>query len=212
MNAKGDHSTSLLHLLVSTDVEYIAQRLLGSTIITEIDGMIASAVIVETEAYKAPDDKGSHAYGNKRTARTNTLFENPGTAYVYLCYGIHHLFNIVSGPEGVAHATLIRAVEPIEGIDTMMRRRGQSKEGKNISNGPGKLSQALGIDRTYNGCDLLSGDSLIQIKLPDTPIATKDIIKSPRVGIAYAEECALWPWRFRIKDNAWTSLPHKVEY
>ena len=113
----------LSELVQSEDVVYIAQRLLGSTITTTFDGQHTSGIIVETEAYKAPEDKGSHAYANKRTRRTEVLFGPPGRSYVYLCYGIHHLFNVVTGPIDVAHAVLLRAIEPTEGLDVMQFRR-----------------------------------------------------------------------------------------
>ncbi len=203
---------SLRKVLLSEDVVSLAQILLGATITTHLDGITTSGIITETEAYKAPDDKGSHAYGNKRTKRTETLFAEAGTSYVYLCYGIHHLFNIVTGPKDVAHAVLIRAIEPSQGKDQMWVRRAIKSKGYNLTNGPGKLSKALGINKSHNAIDLLSIRSPISISLPKQHIPHKEIIASPRVGIAYAAECAHWPWRFRIKDNSWTSLPHDVKY
>lgn len=127
--------------------------LLGATITTHIDGLTTSGKIVETEAYRAPDDKGSHAYGNRRTKRTATIFGQPGTAYIYLCYGLHHMLNVVTGPEDVAHAILIRAVEPLEGIQIMSQRRGKKVTDKNLTNGPGKLAQAMGITTELDGLD-----------------------------------------------------------
>ena len=199
-------------LLAGREVEIIAQNLLGSHITTSFDGKYTTGLIVETEAYKAPEDKGSHAYGNKRTQRTETLFHHPGTSYVYLCYGIHHLFNIVSGPRGSAHAILLRAIEPIDGIGSMLDRRKANKITKNLTNGPGKLSQALGISTNHNGVNLYNKQSKIKIKLAEQYLSKDQIICSPRVGISYAQECAQWPWRFRIKDNPWTSLPHECTY
>ena len=160
----------------------------------------------------APEDKGSHAYANKRTPRTETLFQTGGIAYVYLCYGIHHLFNVVTGPKDIAHAVLIRAVEATEGIEVMKLRRKMNKATKNLTNGPGKLSQALGIKTSHDTTSIVDPDSCISIKLNKTPIPEASIISSPRVGIAYAKECALWPWRFRIKNNKWTSSPDEVHY
>ncbi len=203
---------SLQKVLVSEDVVSLAQILLGATISTTIGGITTAGIITETEAYKAPEDKGSHAHGNKRTKRTETLFAEAGTSYVYLCYGIHHLFNIVTGPKDVAHAVLIRAIEPCLGKDDMWTRRSIKSKGHSLTNGPGKLSQALGIKTAHNGINLLSDGSPIKITLSERQLASKEIIASPRVGIAYAKECAHWPWRFRIKDNPWTSLPHEVSY
>lgn len=203
---------SLQKVLESEDVVSLAQILLGATITTHFDGVTTAGIITETEAYKAPEDKGSHAHGNKRTKRTETLFAKAGTSYVYLCYGIHHLFNIVTGPKDTAHAVLIRAIQPSIGQNDMWSRRAIKSKGYSITNGPGKLTQALGIKTTHNGIDLLSDDSPISITLSKEKLSSKDIVASPRVGIAYAQECAHWPWRFRIKDNAWTSLPHDVKY
>ena len=203
---------SLQKVLESEDVVSLAQILLGATITTHFDGVTTAGIITETEAYKAPEDKGSHAHGNKRTKRTETLFAKAGTSYVYLCYGIHHLFNIVTGPKDTAHAVLIRAIQPSIGQNDMWTRRAIKSKGYSITNGPGKLTQALGIKTTHNGIDLLSDDSPISITLSKEKLSSKDIVASPRVGIAYAQECAHWPWRFRIKDNAWTSLPHDVKY
>lgn len=203
---------SLREILTSEDVVSLAQILLGATISTTLEGITTAGIITETEAYKAPKDKGSHAYGNKRTKRTETLFAEAGTSYVYLCYGIHHLFNIVTGPKDVAHAVLIRAIEPTKGQDDMWVRRAIKTKGYNLTNGPGKLSQALGIKTIHNRIDLLTTESPILISLAKQKISSSGIIASPRVGIAYAKECANWPWRFRIRDNPWTSLPHEVKY
>lgn len=198
-------------LVQSDDVIFVAQRLLGATISTSINSKFTSGIIVETEAYRAPDDRGSHAFGNKRTPRTETMFGRPGRLYVYLCYGIHHLVNVVSGPVGTAHAILIRAIEPTDGVQHMLERRGAKSINVNLTNGPGKLSSALGIRTSHNAADLIFDQSLIKVQL-GLSIQQKNIIASPRVGIAYAGEWAHQPWRFRIKDNRWTSLPHTVSY
>ena len=191
------------------DVVAYAKRLLGMTIESNCGGEFTSAIIVETEAYKAPDDKGSHAYGNRRTNRTEVMFGPSGYSYVYLCYGIHHLFNVVTGPEGAAHAILIRAVEPLEGIGVMKKRR-KVKKHSSLTNGPGKWTQAMGITTAHNNLPLTEGD-LITLQSGQS-FQQEQIIASPRVGIAYAMECAFWPWRFRIKNNPYTSLPKEVSY
>lgn len=160
--------------------------------------------IVETEAYKAPEDKASHAYGNRVTKRTQIMFENGGKAYVYLCYGVHHLFNVVVGQEGLAHAILVRALEPVQGIKHMMERRNIKTSTYRLTNGPGILSKAMGITTAWNGASLLKRQD-IWIEMRDASLQSQDIIASPRVGVAYAEECALWKWRFRIRNNFWSS-------
>jgi len=195
---------------LTKDIIGLAQKLLGQRLITTIAGQQCSATIVETEAYKAPDDKGSHAYLNKRTKRTEVMFGPGGHSYIYLCYGLHQMFNVVSGPVDTAHAILIRAVEPVTGLQHMTKRR-KNTQGVRLTNGPGKLCQALGINKALNGIDLTNIHSPIWIA-QDKHIAQEDITASPRVGIAYAQECALYPWRFRIKANAYTSLPHTVHY
>lgn len=190
---------------LDSDVVSIAQSLLGKVLFSNIDGQYTSGIIVETEAYKAPEDKASHAYNNRRTARTETMFGLPGRSYIYLCYGIHHLFNVVTGPAETAHAVLIRAVEPLEGVDVMLKRRKMSTVGQRLTAGPGSLSVALGLHRLLDGTDLTKKGSPIGISEGQRNLNEKGIVASPRVGVAYAEECALWPWRFRVKGNQWTS-------
>ncbi|WP_367392779.1 DNA-3-methyladenine glycosylase [Lewinella sp. LCG006] len=190
------------------DTVQIAKELLGKVIITEFNGLRTSARIVETEAYKAPEDKACHAYLNRNTKRTSTMFLPGGVAYIYLCYGIHHLFNVVTGPEGAAHAVLIRAVEPITGIETMLQRRGLEKLKPQLSAGPGVMSKALGIEKQYDAISLTAPAGLIRIA--DAPdLADSEIIAGPRVGIDYAEECVDWPWRFYQRDSRWVSKTRK---
>ncbi|MFN7118444.1 MAG: DNA-3-methyladenine glycosylase [Saprospiraceae bacterium] len=187
------------------DVVQIAQDLLGKLLITEIDGERTVGKIVETEAYRAPEDKASHAYNNRRTARTEVMFAEGGRAYVYLCYGIHHLFNVVTNVENVAHAVLIRAVEPVENVELMRLRRGMDLVKPNLTAGPGALAQAMGISTFYSGIDLTSENSVIRIEDDGVIVGMEEIIASPRVGVAYAQEWAALPWRFRVKDSIWTS-------
>lgn len=196
---------------LNRDVLDLSKDLLGKSIETIFNGRLTSGIIVETEAYRAPEDKGSHAFGNKRTKRTETMFKEGGIAYVYLCYGIHHLFNIVVGPEDTAHAILIRAIEPLDGIDIMERRR-EVKSIKQYGNGPGKLSAALGIKTINNGAPLNQETSQIKIYNLGNSYSADQIIESPRVGIAYADDWANKPWRFRLKDNSYTSSPKSVTY
>lgn len=195
--------------LQSEDVLSLAKLLLGKFIVSKIDDALCVLKIVETEAYRGADDKASHAYPNKMTPRTKTMFLSGGVSYIYLCYGIHNMFNVVVGPTGIANAILIRAAEPVDGVLEMKERR-QSKE-VNVANGPGKLCQALGITRDHNNMNICTPSSLIYLA-ENKKISNEDIEIGPRVGIAYAEECAMWPWRFRIKDNKYTSKPKNPSY
>ncbi|MDH3649968.1 MAG: DNA-3-methyladenine glycosylase [Saprospiraceae bacterium] len=188
---------------LSEDVLALSEKILGKYLCTKINGKLTAGMIVETEAYMAPDDKASHAFQNRRTNRTKVMFESGGIAYVYLCYGIHHLFNIVTGPRDMAHAILVRAVEPKEGLETMLKRRKMNQASYRLTGGPGSLSSALGITTALTGSPLGRKDS--KVWLEDRGFQVQSVIKSPRVGVDYAEECALWNWRFRVKDNLWTS-------
>jgi len=186
------------------DVVAISKALLGKYLVTKTAaGIVTTAMIVETEAYQAPEDKASHAYGNKRTARTETMFSAGGVAYIYLCYGVHHLLNVVTGPQDVPHAVLIRAVEPIDGIDIMLQRRQFSKINYKLTSGPGVLSQALGITTADNQSNLLG--TRVWLEDRGVIIQQRDIISSARVGIQYAKEYASLPWRFRLQGNPWVS-------
>jgi DNA-3-methyladenine glycosylase len=185
------------------DVIQISKDLLGKYLFTNIDGKITGGMIVETEAYMAPEDKASHAFNNKRTPRTEIFYNEGGVSYVYLCYGIHYLFNIITNVEDTPHAVLIRAIEPKEGIETMLKRRKKTKPTFDLTAGPGSLSMALGITTKYNGLDM-SGNK-IWVEDMGIVVPEKNIIKSARVGVSYAQEYASKPWRFRILDNLWTS-------
>jgi DNA-3-methyladenine glycosylase len=188
---------------IDNDVVYLAEDLLGKILQTEIDGIICSGIITETEAYRAPDDKASHAYGNRRTKRTETLFGPAGHAYIYLNYGIHHLFNIVCAAESLAHAVLIRAIYPYKNVTIQLERRKRNHAiapYKGIFDGPGKLSQALGINTALNGINICRNESPIRIL--ESNFKIKDDYKSstPRIGIDYAEEWIDKPWRFLLKE------------
>ena len=181
----------------------VSKNLLGKVLVTNINDIITSGVIVETEAYAGIEDKASHAYNNKRTQRTEMMYQNGGIAYVYLCYGMYHLFNVITNIEEVPHAVLIRAIEPINGINKMQRRRKIKEEKYNLTNGPGKLSIALGIDERFNGESLLSNKIWIQDN--GIKFRKKDILSSPRIGVDYAKEDAHLPYRFYINNNKWIS-------
>ena len=186
-----------------TDTLMIAKQLLGAHLITEVEpGQVTIGRIVETEAYCGINDKASHAYNGRHTARTAPLFEAGGIAYIYLCYGIHHLFNIVIGPKGSPLAVLIRALEPISGMEYMMARRSISKLTPHLTAGPGRLSQAMGLSTRLTGASLKGNKIWLE---KQKSVSESNIIASPRVGVAYAEEDALKPWRFRVKNSKWTS-------
>ncbi len=191
------------------DTLQIARDLLGKILVvpSETDERV-SGVIVETEAYMGAIDKAAHSYGNRRTARTETMFASGGTVYIFFIYGMYFQFNIVAGAVDTPHAILIRAVEPFENIEIMReRRRLKSKNpaiempDKNLTDGPGKLCIALGIDKTFNNENLL-GDK-VWIETGENSAA--EIVCGKRIGIDYAEEFAEKPWRFWIKDNPFVS-------
>ena len=185
------------------DVLQIAQDLIGKFLVTKLNNQMTSGMIVETEAYHGVEDKASHAYKNRRTNRTKTMYFNGGIAYVYLCYGLHHLFNVVTAEQDVPHAVLIRAVEPVDGIPIMLKRRKITKIGSRLTAGPGMLCQALGITKELDGLTLTKPPIWIEDR--GVLVRKKDIIASPRVGVDYAEDHRHHPWRFRLKNNAWTS-------
>jgi DNA-3-methyladenine glycosylase len=180
----------------------IAKELLGKGLFTRIDGMTTGGIIVETEAYSWKE-RGCHAFGAKKTPRNSVMFEAGGHAYVFLCYGMHHLFNVVTNKPGVAEAVLIRALEPLEGIEEMQLRRGAGQHQKHLTSGPGKLTKALGINRTFNGKYLLNSE--VWVEDLNQKISAGKIEASPRIGIDYAGEDAALPWRFVLKGNKWVS-------
>ena len=185
------------------DVVQVAKELLGKVIVTKIDGITTSGIITETEAYAGVTDKASHAYGGRRTNRTEVMYAQGGVAYVYLCYGIHHLFNVVTNVKDVPHAVLIRAIEPMKGIDTMLQRRKKEKLQPQLTAGPGAMSMALGIQTSHTGLSLSKGI----ITLHDEGIKVENIIATTRIGVDYAKEDALLPYRFYIAGNKFISKP-----
>jgi DNA-3-methyladenine glycosylase len=191
---------------LNPEVVFLAKDMLGKFLFTQLDGQITAGIITETEAYEGATDKASHAFGNRFTKRTSTLYEKGGIAYIYLCYGIHHLFNVVTNVQGIPHAVLIRGIKPLEGIGSMLSRMNSKKGSLQQLNGPGKLSKALGITTAVNGISLNSETLWLasnNIKVPE-----KSIIISPRVGVDYAGEHALWPYRF-IWDKPELTLNNK---
>lgn len=184
----------------------MARQLLGMHLCTNVGGNYTSGVIVETEAYRGPEDKASHAYGGRRTNRTEVMYSPGGIAYVYLCYGIHHLFNVVTAPKDMAHAILVRAIEPLEGKEIMRARRGGTIPNLQLTNGPGKLTQALGITRVQNGQSLLWKEDQEVWLEAGRRITTSEMVPSKRIGIEYAKEWKDKFWRFYIKGNPFVSI------
>lgn len=185
------------------DVVQIARDLLGKYLFTTIDGVLTGGRIVDTEAYAHVNDQACHSHLGRYTARTKVMYEAGGVAYTYLIYGRYVLFNIIANEAGKADAVLIRGLEPTEGIPEMLLRRGLTKSARNLTGGPGLLTQALGITTKHYGTDL-TGD-LIWMEDHQEPVDDELIIASPRVGIDYAGLDAALPWRFRLKGSPWTS-------
>lgn len=190
------------------DVLFLAKDLLGKVLFTQIGGQVTAGIIVETEAYFGVQDKASHAYGGRRTNRTETMYYHGGVSYVYLCYGIHHLFNIVCSGEDQPHAVLIRAIEPLVGKEIMEARRKMPAERAAISSGPGSAAKALGIDMSFNKKEL-TGDE-IWVEDHGIRYAPEQITDTTRVGVDYAGDHALLPWRFFVKGNKYVSKPNKL--
>ncbi len=180
------------------DVVQIARDLVGKVLCTNIDNRITKGIITETEAYAGVTDKASHAFGDRRTNRTEVMYGMAGISYVYLCYGVHSLFNVVTNKEGTPHATLIRGIHPIEGLNTIIARRGKKQPLHKLADGPGKVCSALGIHfKLHNRVDL-QGDA-IWVEDNGMNISHSAIIAGPRIGVEYAKEDALLPYRFLWK-------------
>jgi len=185
------------------DVTAIAKALLGKILVTKFDGITTSGRIVETEAYVALTDKASHSFGGKRTSRNEHMYAAAGTSYVYICYGMHHLFNVVTNKKGIPDAVLIRAVEPIQGIDDMLIRTGKKKLDYTLTRGPGNVGKALGINKLHSGLNLLKNEIYIADDGFEYNAAT--IVAGKRIGIDGAGKDALLPYRFYIRHNKFVS-------
>ncbi|HEX6983451.1 MAG TPA: DNA-3-methyladenine glycosylase [Balneolaceae bacterium] len=186
------------------DVVTIARELVGKVLCTKINGdSITSGIITETEAYYGRGDKACHANNGTRTKRTEIMYQNGGVAYIYLCYGIHHLFNVVTNVAEKADAVLVRAIEPVDGIKTMLQRRGAKKTTPALTAGPGRLTQALRISTELDGTDLT--DNTIWIEDRGIKYTEGELAAKKRVGIDYAGEDAALPWRFYPEESKWVS-------
>jgi DNA-3-methyladenine glycosylase len=185
------------------DVVKIAKDLIGKVLVSQFGEVLTSGRIVETEAYAGVIDKASHAYGGRRTNRTEVMYRKGGVAYVYLCYGIHYLFNVVTNVTDTPHAVLIRALEPLKGVETMLARTRKKVADYTLTKGPGNVSKALGIDTGHTGWDLMSDDLFIAAD-GFTP-KRKDIVATPRIGVDYAGEDAKLPYRFILDGSPYVS-------
>lgn len=192
-----------LDFYLSQNVVQTARQLLGKVLVTNIDGIHTSARIVETEAYVAITDRASHSYNGRRTNRNEHMYAEGGTSYVYICYGMHHLFNVVTNESEIPDAVLIRAAEPLEGIEAMLKRTGKMKPDFSLTKGPGNMSRALGISKIHSGVKLTGHGLFVAedgIEYPANSIGA-----SKRIGIDGAGEDALLPYRFYVKGNRFVS-------
>jgi|SRR6185437_12303450 len=189
------------------DVVLIAKELVGKILVTNFDGVITSGRIVETEAYVAHTDKASHSFGGKRTARNEHMYADAGTAYVYICYGMHQMMNIVTNEKNIPDAVLIRAVEPIEGINIMLKRTGKKLLDKTLTRGPGNVGKALGIFKQHSGNHLFGNE--IYLMDDHFKIDPEQIGTSARIGVESAGADALRPYRFYLRGNKYVSGRNK---
>ena len=188
------------------DAVLIARELLGKHIFTSIGGVTTGGVIVETEAYQGPEDRGSHAYNHRKTPRNEMMFSAGGVVYMYICYGIHDMLNIVTGKNGVSHAVLVRAIEPRIGIDVMRQRRDLFTDDTHLGRGPGALAKALGLVKAHNGISLL--EDTIWLEDRNEELHDSDVIASARVGMNFDGPYKTIPWRFYVRGNRNVSKPH----
>ena len=190
---------------LNDDVESLARSLLGKFLFSNINNKLTGGIITETEAYKGITDKASHAYGGRRTNRTGVMYKQGGISYVYLCYGVHYLLNVVTAEIDIPHAILIRGIYPITGIDHMLARTGKFKADYNLSNGPGKLTKALGVNMSQNGISFQGNKLWIEDRGID--IKSQDIKTTPRIGVDYAAEDSLLPYRYVLKYRDYIVRP-----
>lgn len=190
------------------DVVSIARELLGKIVVTNINGIRTSGRIVETEAYVAFTDKASHSFNGRRTAKNEHMYSPAATSYIYICYGIHQMLNIVTNEKDIPDAVLIRAIEPMEGIEEMLQRTGKNKPDNTLTKGPGNVGKALGLFKHHSGISLM--DETIALYEDKFELAADSIGSSKRIGVDYAGTDALLPYRFYIKGNPFVSAkPNK---
>ena len=185
------------------NVLQVANDLIGKLLVTKWNGILTTGRIVEVEAYEGIIDRASHAYGGRRTKRNEIMYGEGGKAYVYLCYGIHHLFNVVTHSKETPHAILIRALEPVNGIESMLERTGKAVPDHTLTRGPGNVSKALGIHTMHSGYSLLSNELYLADDAFTYP--RKQVMRSARIGVDYAGPHALWPYRIYVKGSPYVS-------
>jgi DNA-3-methyladenine glycosylase len=185
------------------NVLQIARDLLGKILVTQLNGIRSSGRIVETEAYAGIDDRASHAFGGKRTARSEHLYGDPGTVYVYICYGMHHLFNVITNKKDIPHGVLIRALEPMEGVEEMLNRSGKLTADYTLTKGPGNLSRAMGMNKNHSGGNVFSEE----IFIADDGMRYKknEIVTTKRIGVDGAGKDANLLYRFIVRGNPYVS-------
>jgi DNA-3-methyladenine glycosylase len=193
-----------LDFYTRSNVLQIAKEILGKILVTNINGQLTSGIIVETEAYNGIYDKACHAYGGKVTPRNKVMYEEGGISYVYFCYGMHYLFNVVTNQKNIPDAVLIRGIIPYKGKEFIFQRISEKSMKKGVLNGPGKVTKALQIDKKLNGESLLG--KKIWIEDDNIKINKKDIVVTPRIGVDYAGDDALLPYRFLLKDETIKSI------
>jgi len=194
---------------IRSSVTQVAQELLGKYIFTFINNKLTAGIITETEAYAGVIDRASHAYNGRRTTRTEVMYARGGVAYVYLCYGVHHLFNIVTNQRDVPHAVLLRGIYPVSGIEIMEKRVGKKFKDKSFSDGPGKASKALAIQVIHNGENLEGNKIWIEDK--GVQINKKDYTQGPRIGVIYAGNDALLPYRYLLTNESIEKIKKKAQ-
>lgn len=181
------------------DTVSVARSLIGTILWRRLEGKLLAARIVETEAYLGANDAASHARGGLRSKRNETMYDEAGCAYVYFTYGMHWCMNVVTQEAGIAEAVLLRAAEPLRGVDAMRERRPKAKRDTDLMSGPGKLCMALAIDRAFDGAPLDGAE--LYLTAVDRVMADDEIGISSRVGVGYAGDAAHWPLRFHLRDN-----------
>lgn len=196
-----------LNFYERTDVVEIAKDLLGKVLVTNFDACVTSGRIVETEAYRALVDKASHSFAGKRTNRNEHMYAHAGTAYVYICYGMHQMFNVVTNEKNIPDAILVRALEPLQGIDTMLTRTRKPTLDKTLTRGPGNVGKAMGISKAHSGLHLM--DDTIYILDDGTQYTKTEIGISKRIGVEGAGTDALLPYRFYVRGNKFVSGQNK---
>lgn len=191
---------------LNEDVVFLARDLVGKYLFVNTEETLTGGIIVETEAYRGPDDVGAHAYNHRRTSRNDIMYSDGGVVYMYICYGIHDMLNIVTAPENIPHAILIRAIQPTEGLAIMRERRKVRNEDTRLCRGPGALAKALALKKIHNGISLQENEIWIEDR--GLKYADEDVVAGPRIGLNISEPYKSIPWRFYVKGDPHVSRPH----